>query len=133
VGSLGVGGPGEGARLPCADEDCGQRAVAELGPAPASAHRTERAGETSREPVSLPRRDTMRMCRGCLRAAVVNGADVDGGRPRGSSSTESIGGVEASGTDKLGTTGAGADGLAAGVALNSEVDMPFGAVGGKRE
>lgn len=84
-------GDGDGARLPWADGDCGQRAVAGVEPAPASAHRIERAGETSREPASLPRSDTMRMCRGFLRAAKVEDADAGSERPRGSSSTISDG------------------------------------------
>ena len=135
MGSPGVDGPGEGARLPCADADgdCGQRDVAGPGPASASAHRIERAGETSREPVSLPRSDMMRMCRGCLRIAVVDGVDAGGGRPRGSSSVVSIGEVGVSGTIELGMSRVGVDGPAVGAELDSEVDMPFGGGDGKRE
>ena len=80
---------GDGARLPWADGDCGQRAVEGVEPAPASAHRierTERTGETSRELAALPRSDTMRMCRGFLRAARAEDADAGGARPRGLSS-----------------------------------------------
>jgi hypothetical protein len=74
----------------------------------------------------------MRMCRGRLRAATVDGAEAGRARPRGSSSTESIGGVEASGTDELGTSGAGVDGHATGAVLDSEVDVPFEVVSGER-
>jgi hypothetical protein len=82
---------GDGARLPWADGDCGQRAVEGVEPAPASAHRTERTGETSRELAALPRSTPMRMCRGFLCAAKVEDADAGGARPRGLSSMLSDG------------------------------------------
>jgi hypothetical protein len=101
VCSPGVGGPGEGARLPCVDGGRAQRAVAGLAPVPASAHRIERAGETSREPVSLPRSVIMRICRGR--------ADPGNLRPRGSSSAVSVREGETSETSGLGGSGAIAD------------------------
>jgi len=90
MGSTGVDGPGEdareGARLLRADAhgDCGHRAVAGLAPAPSSAHRIERTGETSRELAVLPRRDMIRICRGSLSG--VDGVDAGNLRPRVSSS-----------------------------------------------
>lgn len=117
MGSPGVDGPGDGARLPCADEGCGQRTVAGLAPAPASAHRIERAGEASRELFSLPRSDMMRICRGS-----VDGADPGILRPRGSSSTVSVG------EGKLGTFGAGVDDPEAGAGPDfMEVDTSIAA------
>jgi hypothetical protein len=121
MGSPGVDGPGEGARLPCADGDCGQRAVTGLAPAPASAHLIERAGETSREPVPLPRSDMMRMCRGSVWTAEVNGADTANRRPRGSSSAASVEEGEASETSELCASVAGVDEPVAG-AVVVEVD-----------
>jgi len=133
MGSPGVGGPGEGARLPCADGDCGQRAVAGLEPAPVSAHRTERAGETSREPAALPRSDTMRICRGCLRAAELDGAAESGVRPRGSSSA-SVGEEDGPGAGKLGKSGASGGGSVATVTPELvEVDLLIGVGCGRRE
>jgi len=89
----------------------------------ASAHRIERVGETSREePGSLPRNETMRLCRGLLRAAKVDGADAGSGRPRGSSSAI---------TDGVGDFGRGeedvdgADG-AASAAADAEVSNVMG-------
>jgi hypothetical protein len=123
MGSPGVGGPGEGARLPCADGDCGQRAVAELAPAPASAHRIERAGETSREPVPLPRNDMMRICRGSVWTVEINGADAGNRRPRGSSSTVSVGEGEASETSELGASVAGVDEPVPGAVLDLVVEV----------
>lgn len=104
--SLGVGGPGEGARLPCADGDRAQRDVAGPAPVLASAHRIERVGDTSREPVSLPRSDIMRMCRGGVWTAEVDGVDMANLRPRGSSSVVSVGEGETSGTSGFGASGA---------------------------
>lgn len=119
MGSLGVDGPGEGARLPCAEGDCGQRAVAGPAPAPASAHRIERTGETSREPVSLPRSDIMRICRGSVWTAEFDGADAGNLRPRGSSSAVSVG------EDELGASRAGVDEPEVGAVLDlvMEVDI----------
>ncbi len=128
MGSLGVDGPGEGARLLRADAhgDCGQRAVAGLAPAPSSAHRIERTGETSRELATLPRSVMMRICRGSLSG--VDGADAGNLRPRGSSSAVPIEEGETSGTPgEFGTSGASVDGPASEVV---EVDIP---IGGRRE
>ena len=110
-------GDGDSARLPWADGDCGQRAVAGAEPAPASAHRIERAGEASRELASLPRSDTMRMCRGFLRAAKVEDADAGGARPRGSSSTVSDGVVGDCGRGDSGATEVDTDGADGAVAV----------------
>ncbi len=64
---------------------------------------------------------------------MVDGADAGGGRPRGSSSVGSIGEVGVSGTVELRMSRVGVDEPAVGEELDSEVDMPFGVGGGKRE
>jgi hypothetical protein len=64
---------------------------------------------------------------------MAEGANAAGARPRDSSSVVSIGEARASATGKLGTSGAGADKLAAGTASDSEVDNPLGVGGGKWE
>lgn len=122
IGSPGVDGPGEGARegarLLRADApgDCGHRVVVGLAPAPSSAHRIERTGETSRELAALPRRDIIRICRGSLSG--VDGVDAGSLRPRVSSSAMVIEEVE------FGASGASLDELAAaGVEAQVEVDI----------
>jgi hypothetical protein len=71
-----VGCPGEDAQLLFADGGCDQRAIGGLVLAPAPAHQTECAGETSLDPVSLSHSDTTRMCRGCLCDADVGWASA---------------------------------------------------------
>jgi hypothetical protein len=123
--SLRVDGPGEGARegarLLRADAhgDCGHRAVGELAPAPSSAHRIERTGETSLELAALPRSDIIRICRGCLSGVV----GVGNLRPRVSSSAVSIEEGETSSGVSLGEPAAGV----------VEVDTPIGTCSGRRE
>jgi hypothetical protein len=122
MGSPGVDGPGEGARLLRADAhgDCGHRAVAGPAPAPSSAHRIERTGETSRELVALPRSDIIRICRGSLSG--VDGVDA-GLRPRVSSSAVAIEEGETSSGASLGEPAVGV----------VEVDIPIGTCSGRRE
>ena len=133
MGSLGVDGPGEGARegarLLRADAhgDCGHRAVGGLSPAPSSAHRIERTGETSRELVALPRSDIIRICRGSLSG--VDGVDTCNLRPRASSSAVAIEEGDTSVTG-FGASGASLSEPAAGVV---EVDIPIGTCNGRRE
>ena len=133
MGSLGVDGPGEGARegaqLLRADAhgDCGHRAVAGLAPAPSSAHRIERTGETSRELVALPRSDIIRRCRGSLSG--VDEVDVGNLRPRVSSSAVVIEEGETSATGEFGASGSGLGEPVAAV----EVDIPIGTCNGRRE
>ena len=134
VGSPGVDGPGEdareGARLLRADAhgDCGHRAVAGPAPAPSSAHRIERTGETSRELAALPRSDIIRICRGSLSG--VDGADPGNLRPRVSSSAVAIEDGEISATSEFGASGASSGEPAAGVV---EVDIPIDTCSGRRE
>jgi hypothetical protein len=120
MGSPGVDGPGEGARLLRADAqgDCGHRTVAGLAPAP---HRIERTGETSRELVALPRSDMIRISLGSLSG--VEGVDAGNLRPRVSSSTVTIEEGETSSGASLGEPAAGA----------VEVDIPIGTCSGRRE
>jgi hypothetical protein len=127
MGSPGVDGPGEGARegarLLRADThgDCGHRPVAGPAPAPSSAHRIERTGETSRELAALPRSDIIRICRGSLSG--VDGVDAGNLRPRVSSSAVAIEAGETSSGARLGEP-------AAGVVV---VDIPIGTCSGRRE
>jgi len=131
--SPGVDGPGEGARegarLLRADAhgDCGHRAVAGLAPAPSSAHRIERTGETSLELAALPRSDIIRICRGSLSG--VDGVDAGNLRPRVSSSAVTIEEGETSGTGEFGASDASLDEPAAGVV---GIEIPI-AWSGRRE
>ena len=134
VGSLGVDGPGEGARegarLLRADAhgDCGHRAVAGLVPAPSSAHRIERTGETSRELAALPRSDIIRICRGSLSG--VDAVDAGNPRPRISSSAVAIEEGETSATGEFNASSASLSEPAAGVV---QFDVPIGTCRGRRE
>lgn len=125
MGSSGVDGPGddarEGARLLRADPhgDCVHRAVVGLVPAPSSAHRIERTGETSRELAALPRRDIIRICRGSLSG--VDGVDAGNLRPRVSSFAVAIEGKTSSDAN-LGESAMGV----------TEVGIPNGTCRGRR-
>ena len=134
MGSPGVDGPGEGAREGArllsgdAHGDCGvHRAVAGLAPAPSSAHRIERTGETSRELAALPRSDIIRICRGSLSG--VDGVDSGHLRPRVSSSIVIEEG-ETSAADEFSVSNASLGEPVAGVV---EVDIPAGTCNGRRE
>lgn len=121
MGSLGVDGPGEGARegarlLPAdAHGDCRHRPVAGPAPVPSSAHRIERTGETSRELAALPRSDIIRICRGSLSEVEV---DAGGLRPRVSSSAVAV--EEGKPSSGLGESAAG-------------MMAPIGTCSGRRE
>jgi hypothetical protein len=126
LGSSGVDGPGEGARLLRVDAhgDCGQRAVAELALVPSSAHRIERTGETSRELSALPRSDMIRKCRGSL--SWVDG--VDAPRPLNSSSAMPIEEGETSETGEFCESCASVDEPEGGVEV---VDKPIALCNGR--
>jgi hypothetical protein len=134
MGSPEVDGPGddarEGARLLRADAhgDCGHRAVAGLAPAPSSAHRIERTGETSRELAALPRSDIIRICRGSLSG--VDGVDEGNLRPRVSSSAVAIEDGKTPALGAFGASGASSGSPAAGLV---EADIPIGTCNGRRE
>ncbi len=128
LGSSEVDGLGEGARLLRTDAhgDCGQRAVAGLAPAPSSAHRIERTGETSRELSALPRSDMIRKCRGSL--SWVDGVDADNPRPRDSSSAMPIEEGETSETGEFCMSCASVDEPEGGVEV---VDKPIALCSGR--